>query len=42
MWYLAGRYAQNGLDPRAYVDAVVKLNDLHEPPQPGERLRLPR
>ena len=42
LWSIAGRYAENGADPRAYVDAVMRLNHLRAGPQEGMRLRLPR
>lgn len=42
LWGLAGRYAPEGFDARAYVDAVVAINDLSGPPVVGQRLRLPR
>lgn len=41
LWSLAGRYAPDGIDPRAYVDALAALNDLRGAPQIGQRLRLP-
>jgi hypothetical protein len=41
LWGLAERYAPPGVDPRAYVDALVEINDLDGVPQAGERLRLP-
>jgi Tfp pilus assembly protein FimV len=43
LWDVAERYAPAGLDPRAYVDAVVELNDLGgRMPAAGERIRLPK
>ena len=43
LWDLADRYAPEGMDLRAYVDAVVGLNDLDgRAPFAGERLRLPK
>jgi hypothetical protein len=42
LWVLAERYAPDGVDPRAYVDAVVELNQLEGAPAAGLRLRLPR
>lgn len=42
LWSLAERYAPRGIDPRAYVDAVLALNHLDAPPQAGARVRLPR
>jgi hypothetical protein len=42
LWSVAGRYAPDGVDPRAYVDAVLALNHLSAPPAAGQRIRLPR
>jgi hypothetical protein len=42
LWDLAARYAPEGVDVRAWVDAVIALNDLGGPPAAGERVRLPR
>jgi hypothetical protein len=42
LWDLAGRYAPSRVDPRSYVDAVVRRNHLTGPLYPGERLRLPK
>lgn len=42
LWGIADRYAPDGVDPRAYVDAVLTLNHLSAPPVAGERIRLPR
>ena len=42
LWAIAGRYAPRDMDPRAYVDAMVRLNGLRGTPQAGMRLRLPR
>jgi hypothetical protein len=42
LWSLAERYAGDGIDPRAYVDAILALNGLDGPPQAGARIRLPR
>ncbi len=41
LWGLAERFAPASVDPRAYVDAVIGLNALDGPVQPGMRLRLP-
>ena len=41
LWDLAERFAPGSVDPRAYVQAVVALNELHGPLQPGVRLELP-
>lgn len=40
-WGLAERFAPPSVDPRAYVAAVVELNHLEGPLQPGMRLKLP-
>jgi hypothetical protein len=42
LWGLATRYAPEGMDPRAYLDAVVELNGLEGSLQDGARIRLPR
>jgi LysM domain len=42
LWSLADRYAGPGIDPRAYVDAILALNRLEGPPPAGARIRLPR
>jgi hypothetical protein len=42
LWDLARAHAPQGLDPRAFVDAVIELNGLQGIPQAGQRLRLPR
>ena len=41
LWDVAGRYAAEGVDPRAYVDAIVATNHLDQPLRPGTALRLP-
>lgn len=41
MWEIAGRYASEGTDRRAYVDELVRLNKLSGALQAGMRLRLP-
>jgi Tfp pilus assembly protein FimV len=41
LWEIAGRHAPDGIDTRAYVDALVELNDIEGALQPGVRLRLP-
>jgi LysM domain len=41
LWEIAGRYAPDGVDVRAYIDALVVLNDLGPTLQEGDRLRLP-
>lgn len=42
LWDLADRYAPDGVDPRAYVDAIAEMNKIEGAPQAGQRLRLPR
>jgi nucleoid-associated protein YgaU len=42
LWDLAGRYAPDSVDPRAYVDAIQELNGLEGAPAAGMRLKLPR
>jgi Tfp pilus assembly protein FimV len=42
VWDIARAHAPAGIDTRAYVDAVVELNDLDGAPEAGQRLRLPR
>ena len=42
LWGLATRYAPEGMDVRAYLDAVVGLNGLEGSLQEGARVRLPR
>lgn len=42
VWDLAEKWAPPSLDPRAYVDAVLALNELDGPPAVGQRIRLPR
>jgi Tfp pilus assembly protein FimV len=42
LWEIAEARAPAGADPRAYVDAVIELNDLSGAPAAGQRLRLPR
>jgi nucleoid-associated protein YgaU len=41
LWGLAQRHAPEGVDLRAYVDEVVRINHLQGAPQQGMRLRLP-
>lgn len=40
LWGIAAEHAPAGSDVRAYVDALIELNDLHGPLQAGTRLRL--
>lgn len=42
LWEVAETYAAPGSDPRAYVSALLELNDLPGPPRPGARIKLPR
>jgi Tfp pilus assembly protein FimV len=42
LWDLATRYAPEGMDARAYLDAMADLNGLEGPLQQGARIRLPR
>jgi hypothetical protein len=42
IWDLAERYAPAAVDPRAYVDAVLEMNDISGAPAMGERVRLPK
>jgi hypothetical protein len=41
LWQVADRYAPDGVDLRAYIDAVVALNGLGPTLQVGDRVRLP-
>ena len=41
LWDIAERYASDGIDPRAYVDAIGELNELEGPLMAGVRIRLP-
>ena len=41
LWSLAGRYAPEGSDPRAFIAEVTELNDLQGVLQAGTRLKLP-
>ena len=42
LWGIAERYAPDGIDPRAYVDAVIELNELPGMPRAGQQIVLPR
>ncbi|MDQ5815249.1 MAG: LysM peptidoglycan-binding domain-containing protein, partial [Actinomycetota bacterium] len=42
VWDLAERYAPDGIDRRAYVDAILELNGLDGMPLAGQRLKLPK
>lgn len=41
LWDVAERYAPEGIDPRAYVDALGRLNELEGSLMAGARIRLP-
>jgi hypothetical protein len=41
IWDLGTRYAPASVDTRAYVDAVLELNDISGAPAAGERIKLP-
>ena len=41
LWDIAERHAPEGMDPRVYVDFIVRGNDVGAVLQPGTRLRLP-
>lgn len=42
LWDVAGRYAPDSVDTRAYVDALLEINHLQGAPSAGMRLKLPR
>lgn len=42
LWEIAVRHAPEATDSRAYLDAVVELNDIVGAVQEGQRIRLPR
>lgn len=42
LWDVAERYAPEGEDPRAYVDALIELNSVDGPALAGQRIKLPR
>jgi hypothetical protein len=42
LWEVAERFCPPGMDKRAYVDAVMALNQLGSAPQAGTRIELPR
>ncbi len=41
LWDIAERHAPEGMDPRVYVDFLVRANDIGTTLQPGTKLRLP-
>jgi hypothetical protein len=42
LWGIAERFAPGGIDRRAYVDALIELNELSGVPRAGQRIVLPR
>ena len=42
LWGIAERFAPEGTDVRAYVDALIELNGLETSLQAGVRVRLPK
>jgi LysM domain len=42
LWEVAARWAPDGIDRRAYVDALIELNDLSGMPVAGQMILLPR
>jgi nucleoid-associated protein YgaU len=42
LWGIADRYAPDGIDRRAYVDALIEINELVGMPRAGQRIVLPR
>jgi hypothetical protein len=42
LWELATRYAPEGMDARAYLDAIIELNGLDGSLPEGTRIRLPK
>jgi nucleoid-associated protein YgaU len=42
LWDLATRYAPEGMDARAYLDAIIELNGLGGSVPEGTRIRLPK
>ncbi len=41
LWELALQHAPESVDPRAYVDALIRMNNIEGSPQAGRRLQLP-
>jgi LysM domain len=41
LWDLATLYAPPGMDPRAYVDAILEVNGLTGMPTAGSTIKLP-
>ena len=41
LWDLAERHAPEGMDPRVYVDFLVRANDIGPVLQAGAKIRLP-
>jgi hypothetical protein len=42
LWDLATLYAPPGVDPRAYVDAILEVNGLETMPAAGSTIELPK
>jgi hypothetical protein len=42
LWSVATQYAPDGVDPRAYVDALERINGLEGGARAGTQLTLPR
>jgi Tfp pilus assembly protein FimV len=42
LWDVAGKYAPQSVDTRAYVDALLEINHVTGAPSAGMRLKLPR
>jgi hypothetical protein len=42
LWDLAERYAPESVDPRAYVDALERLNEIEGVVRAGQRVELPQ
>ncbi|MBA3431833.1 MAG: LysM peptidoglycan-binding domain-containing protein [Actinobacteria bacterium] len=41
LWDVAVEHAPSAVDPRAYVDRLLAMNNIEGIPQAGQRLRLP-
>lgn len=41
LWDVAAAHAPSAVDPRAYVDALIEMNNIAGAPQVGQRLKLP-
>jgi hypothetical protein len=42
LWDVAERHAPEGVDLRAYVDALIEINGVETTVGAGQRIRLPR